>query len=89
MKAKINIAGDFGNFERTLLPGASTFDLFESLLEDESDGFEMTTAENNTCGGPEDPGQKLILNWQPDSEIVLFFKQQNVRSVTYCSNFVW
>ena len=35
-----------------------------------------TTATNYTCGSIE-PEQKLILNWQPDSEAVFYFRQNN------------
>ncbi len=37
-----------------------------------------TTAANFTCGRPGEQEQKLVLNWQPDSEVVFFFRQQNV-----------
>jgi len=37
-----------------------------------------TEAENYTCGGIDDqPEQKLVLNWQQDSELVMFFRQKD------------
>lgn len=63
MKAKIDI---FGKHQ---LP-SSEYDLFPSPNE--------TTATNYTCGSIGELEQKLILNWQPSSEIVFFFRQSNV-----------
>ena len=63
MKAKIDIFGS-----RQLFLPSSSYDLFPN----------ETRAENYTCGDLGEPEQKLILNWQPDSEIVFFFRQQNV-----------
>jgi len=54
--------------------------IFDSLLPSTSyDLFPNGThAENYTCVGIGDqPEQKLILNWHPDSELVLFFRQEN------------
>jgi len=61
MKAKIDIFDSY-------LPSPS-YDLFPN----------ETWAENSTCGGigGDQPEQKLILNWHPDSEIVFFFRQEN------------
>jgi len=61
MKANIDIFG-------SNLPSFS-YDLFPN----------ETQAENYTCGEvtSDQPEQKLIINWQPDSEMVFFFRQEN------------
>jgi len=61
MKAKIDIFDSY-------LPSPS-YDLFPN----------ETWAENSTCGGigGDQPEQKLVLNWNPDSVIVFFFRQEN------------
>ena len=62
MKAKIDIFG-------SILPSTS-YNLFPN----------GTQVENYTCGGlgdQPDPEQKLVLNWHQDSELVLFFRQEN------------
>jgi len=62
MKAKIDIFGSH-------LP-SSSYDLFPN----------ETQADNYTCAtgiGNDQPEQKLILNWHPDSWIIFHFRQEN------------